>query len=56
MELVEGHLVLEKLPTEFGLIVDIRNFLDRLGLCGGLCVELLGDGIGAVFQLLEERG
>jgi len=55
MELVEGHLVLEKLPAEFGLIVDIGNFLDWLGLGGGLCVELLWDGIGAVPQLLEER-
>lgn len=54
MELVEGHLVLEKLPAEFGLIVDIGNFLDWLGLCGSLCVEPPGDGIGALPQLLEE--
>lgn len=55
MELVEGHLVLEKLPAEFRFIVDIGNLLDWLGLCGGLCVEPLGDGIGALPQLLEER-
>ena len=55
MELVEGHLVLEKLPAEFGLIVNIGDLLDWFGLCGGLCIEPLGDGIGALPQLLEER-
>ena len=32
MELVKRHLVLEELPTELGLIVDVANFGDGIGL------------------------
>lgn len=55
MELVESHLVLKKIPAEFGLIVNKGNFLDW-GLRGVSRVEPPGDGISAVPQLLKERG
>jgi len=37
MELIKRHLVLEKFPTELGLVVDIANFGDGIGL--GSCTE-----------------
>jgi hypothetical protein len=55
VKLVESHLVLKKLPAEFGLIVNIGNFLDW-NLRGGSRVEFPGDGISAVPQLLKECG
>jgi hypothetical protein len=56
VELVESHLVLKELPAEFGLIVDERNFLNAINLCGGLWAKFPRDRIRAVPQLLEESG
>lgn len=56
MELVESHLILKELPAEFGLIVNKRNFLDAINLCGGLWAKLPWDRIRAVPQLLEQSG
>lgn len=33
VELVERHLVLEQCPPEFGLVVDIADLGDGVGLC-----------------------
>jgi hypothetical protein len=55
MELVEGHLVLKKIPAEFGLIFNIGNFRNTFSLCGELWAKPPGNRIRAVPQLLEER-
>ena len=55
MEFVKCHLVLKKRPAELGLVVHIGNFGNRVGLRSGLCVELLGNRLGAVLELLKER-
>jgi hypothetical protein len=55
VELVESHLVLKKLPAEFGFIVNIGNLCDW-DLRRGSHVKPPGDGISAVPQLLEECG
>ena len=56
MELIESHLILKKLPAEFGLIVDIRNFPNGVSLSGRVWVKPPRDRIRAVPQLLEEGG
>jgi len=55
MKLVECHLVLKKRPAEFWLIVDIGDFGNWISLRSGLCVELLGNRLGAVLEILKER-
>lgn len=55
MELVESHGVLEHGPSEFGLVVEVRDLLHLLTAdVGG--VELLGDGLVGVLELFEELG
>lgn len=54
MELVEGHLVLKKSPAELRLVVDEGNLL-QITLSSSLCVELLGDLLGRLLELFEER-
>ena len=56
MELVESHLVLKELPAEFGFIVNKRNFLNAINLCGSLWAKPPRDRIRAIPQLLEECG
>lgn len=53
-ELLDGHLLLVEGKAEGGLVVDERLALNVLG-SGGSGVELLGDGIGAVEELLKQR-
>ena len=55
MEFVECHLVLEKRPAEFRLIVNIGDFSNRFSLRSSLCAEPLGNRVGAVLELLKER-
>ena len=56
VQLVERHLLLEQLPAELGLVVDVGDLGVLLGRgAGGLGVELLGDGRGVVLELLEEK-
>ena len=54
-ELLGGHLVLVEVEAEGGLVVDVALLLNvkRVGLGG---IELLGNGLGGVVQLLEEVG
>ena len=56
VELVKSHLVLKELPAEFGFIVNVRNLVNVISLCGGLYAEPPRDSIRTVPQLLEERG
>ena len=56
MELIKSHLILKELPAEFGLIVDIRNFPNGVGLSGRVWAKPPRDRIRAVPQLLEEGG
>jgi hypothetical protein len=56
VELVESHLVLKEIPAEFGFIVNKRNFLDAINLCGSLWAKPPRDRNRAVPQLLEESG
>ena len=54
-ELVHGHGVLVEVEAESGLVVEVGLLLNVE--CRGLgSVELLGDGLLAVVQLLKERG
>lgn len=54
-QLLNSHLVLVEVESEESLVLEVRLALDvgRGGLRG---VELLGDGFGAVHELLEEIG
>lgn len=54
-QLLNSHLVLVEVESEESLVLEVRLALDvgRGGLRG---VELLGDGFGAVDELLEEVG
>ncbi len=54
-ELLGGHLILVEVEAESSLVVDVGLFLDveRVGVG---CIELLGDGVGGVVELLEEVG
>lgn len=54
-ELLDSHLLLVEGEAELGLVVDESLALNVLGSGGGT-VELLGDGVGAVEELLEETG
>ena len=53
-ELVRGHLVLEKGPAKLGLVIDVGNFGDRVGLGGSSSIEFLGDFLVGVLELLKE--
>jgi hypothetical protein len=53
VKLVERHGVLEELPTELGLVVNIGD-LGQGRLVGVLRVKLLRHGGGRVLELLEE--
>jgi hypothetical protein len=54
-ELVDGHGVLVEVEAEEGLVGDVALLLDVEGrsLSG---VELLGDGLGGVEEVLEQVG
>lgn len=54
-ELLDGHLVLVEVEAEGSLVVDVALLLnvERVGVGG---VELLGNGLGRVVELLEEVG
>lgn len=54
VELLPSHLVLEKLPSESGLVVNVRDLLDGLIRLGGLGSKLLGDGLSGVLELLKK--
>lgn len=54
-QLLDGHLVLVEVEAEQGLVVDVRLLLNVKGGSGG-GVELLGDGLGGVEELLEQVG
>lgn len=54
-ELVDGHGVLVEVEAEEGLVGDVALLLDvERGSLGG--VELLGDGLGGVEEVLKEVG
>lgn len=54
-ELLGGHLVLVEVEAEGSLVVDVALLLnvERVGVGG---IELLGDGVGGVVELLKEVG
>jgi hypothetical protein len=54
-QLLDGHLVLVEVEAEQGLVGDVRLLLNvqRAGLGS---VELLGDGLGGVEEVLEQVG
>lgn len=54
VKLVEGHRVLEECPAELRLVVDEGDLLQGLALGGSLSVELLGDLLCRLLELLEE--
>lgn len=54
MQLVESHLILKKLPAEFGFIVNKGNLRNGVSLCGDLWAKPPRDRSRAVPQLLEE--
>lgn len=54
-QLLDGHLVLVEVEAEGGLVVDVGLLLDVEGGGGG-SVELLGDGLGGVEEILEKGG
>lgn len=54
-ELLDGHLVLVEVEAEEGLIVDVGLLLE-VQSSGLLSVELLGDGLLGVEELLEQVG
>lgn len=54
-ELLNSHLVLVEVEAEGGLVVDVGLLLN-IESGSTLGVELLGDGLGGVHELLEEVG
>lgn len=54
-ELLDGHLVLVEVEAEESLIVDVGLLLE-VQSSGLLSVELLGDGLLGVEELLEQVG
>lgn len=54
-QLLDGHLVLVEVESEEGLVADVGLLLDVEGRGLG-SVELLGDGIVGVEELLEQVG
>ena len=54
-ELLDGHLVLVEVEAEEGLIVDVGLLLE-VQSSGLLSVELLGDGLLGVEEVLEQVG
>lgn len=54
-ELLDGHLLLVEVEAESSLVVDVGLLLD-VGGSGRGGVELLGDVLGAVEELLEQVG
>lgn len=54
-EFLDSHLLLVEGEAETGLVVDEALALNVLGL-GGSGIELLGDGVGAVEELLKQTG
>jgi hypothetical protein len=55
VQLIKRHFVFQQLPAEFGLVVDIAHFPDRVRFGSGSGVELLGDERGGSFELFQER-
>lgn len=54
-QLLDGHLVLVEVEAEEGLVVDVRLLLEVEGSSlGG--IELLGDGLGGVDEVLKQVG
>ena len=56
VELVERHRVLEEVPAELRLIVNVRHLSNVLRRCCSLRIELLGDWVGRLPELLKECG
>jgi hypothetical protein len=54
-ELLNGHLVLVEVEAEEGLVIDVGLLLKVEGRGSG-GVELLGNGVGGVDELLEQVG
>lgn len=54
-KLLDGHLLLVEGEAEGGLVVDVGLALNVLGR-GGSGVELLGDGVSAIEELLQQIG
>lgn len=53
VQLVERHLVLKELPAELGLVVDIRDLLDRRR-ARAVGVKLLRHRVRRVLELLQQ--
>lgn len=54
VELVKGHDIIEKGPSELGLVVKVGSLGD--GLASGRSVELLGEVVLRLVELIEELG
>lgn len=54
-ELLDGHLVLVEVEAEGSLALDVRLLLDVQGR-GLRSIELLGDGLGRVEEVLKQVG
>lgn len=54
VELVKGHDIIEKFPSELGLVVKVGSLGD--GLASGRSVELLGEVVLRLVELIEELG
>jgi hypothetical protein len=54
-ELLDGHLVLVEVEAEVGLVVDVGLLLEVKGR-GGASIQLLGDSLAGVEEVLEQVG
>lgn len=54
VELVKRHNIFEKGPSELGLVVEVGSLGD--GLASGRSVELLGEVVLRLVELIEELG
>lgn len=54
MELVKRHNIVEKGPSELGFVVEVGGLGD--GLASGRSVELLGEVVLRLVELIEELG
>lgn len=56
VQLIKRHLVLEQLPAELGLVVNVRDLGYRLCLSRRLGIELLRNRLRRALELLEKGG
>lgn len=55
MEFIERARILEELPSESRLIVDIGHLFQRVSVCGRCRIKFLRYGLRRVLQLFKKR-